>query len=675
MRLPKAALAVFLGFFGSVLWPKSPDLVLITLDTFRADRLEAWRGGPSPAPNLNALATRGSAFTACTAPAPLTLPSHGTLLTGAFPSRTGLHDNGTASLAPGVRTLAEVLSAKGWRTEAVVASAVLEGRFGLNRGFAHYDDAVGPHRARNAAEVTDRALSLLRGRGAQPLFLWVHYFDTHEPYFSPESYRARFPDRPYDAAAAYVDAEVARLLGALPPETLVVVASDHGEALGDHGEPTHGVLLFEPTLRTVLIFAGPGVPAGRRDNRPCSLADVPPSVLGRLGLPVPSGAFPDGVDLFGSAASSRVFPLESWLPFDAFRWSPLLGVTDGRFKWVRSQKADRLFDLQADPGETRDLSARPPSGALGLKAALPPFPRKAPEAEVLDSLIGLGYAPVPAKAFPRRGLADPHDRPEVLQETAKARLLRETGDLQGALKLLSALVQRDRGNPSLAFEYGETLRRAGRVDEALAALDRTLALAPRMAEAHAAKGHLLASRERIPEAVAAYEKALRLSPRLGTALNALAAAHLDRNEPEKAFPLLDRAFSEGFADEETYLLQGRIHLIQGKDEAARAAFQAALHLSRDPAATLKREGDVYLTRNRPEEAVRIYREVLSRYPAFAPAALTLGAVFLQADRPQEALEAFRRALKADLDPAERPRVEQMVRDLEAALEGEAPPVP
>lgn len=675
MKIPKVVLAVFLGFLGSLSWSRSPDVVLVTLDTYRADRLEAWKGPASLAPNLNALAAKGTAFTACTAPAPLTLPSHGTLLTGAFPSRTGLHDNGTGSLASGVRTLAEALSAAGWRCEAVVASAVLEGRYGLSRGFAVYDDAVGPGRSRSGTEVTDRALSLLRGRGEAPLFLWVHYFDTHEPYSSPEAYGARFPGKPYDAAASYVDAEVARLLGALPAGTLVVVASDHGEALGDHGEPTHGVLLFEPTLRTVLLFAGPGVPSGRRDDRPCSLADVPPSVLGRLGLPVPPGAFPDGVDLFGPAPPSRTLPLESWLPFDAFRWSPLLGVTDGRYKWVRSQKADRLFDLQADPGETVDLSARPPAEARRLKEALPSFPGKAPQIAVSESLRGLGYAPVPADRFPPRGLPDPHDRTEVLRETARARLLRETGDLQGALRILNALVQKDRENPSLAFEHGETLRRAGRADEALAALDRALALAPRMAEAYTAKGHILASRERLPEAIAAYEKALRLSPRLVTALNALAAAYLDRNEPDRAFPLLERAFSEGFADEETHLLEGRIHLIQGKEEAARADFQAALRLSRDPAATLKREGDVYLMRNRPEEAVRIYREVLSRFPAYAPAALTLGAVFLQADRPREALEAFRRALKTDLDPAERRRVEQIVRDLESAPGPEAPPVP
>jgi len=675
VRLSKVLLALFLGSFGSLLWSRDRDVVLVTLDTFRADRLAAWGAQASPAPLLDGLAARGTAFTACTAPAPLTLPSHGTLLTGAFPARTGLHDNGTGSLASGVKTLAEVLSAAGWRSEAVVASAVLEGRFGLSRGFSVYDDAVGPARARSAAEVTDRALSLLRQRGEKPLFLWVHYFDTHEPYTSPEAYAARFPGKPYDAAAAYVGAEVARLLDALPPETLVVVASDHGEALGDHGEPTHGVLLFEPTLRTVLIFAGPGVPVGRRDGRPCSLADVPPSVLGRLGLPAPSGAFPDGVDLFGPAAPSRTLPLESWLPFDAFRWSPLLGVTDGRYKWVRSQKSDRLFDLQADPGESRDLSARPPAEALRLKAALPAFPRQAPEARVSESLRGLGYAPVPAEAFPLRGLPDPHDRTEILLETARARLLRETGDLRGALQLLATLVQKDRENPSLAFEYGETLRRAGRADEALAVLDRALTLAPRMAEAYTARGHILASQERIPEAMAAYEQALRLSPRLIGALNALAAAHLDRNEPEKAFPLLERALSEGFADEETYLLEGRIHLIQGKEEAARSDFQAALRLSRDPAATLKREGDIYLMRNRPEEAVRIYREVLARYPAFAPAALTLGAVLLQADRPQEALEAFRRALKTHLDPAERSHVEQMVRDLESALNGGSPPAP
>jgi len=652
---------------GTALWGGSPDVVLITLDTYRADRLAPWGGPPSTAPNLNTLAESGTAFLSCSAPAPVTLPSHASLLTGCWPARTGLHDNGLGTLAPSVPALAELLREKGYRCEAVIASAVLEGRFGIHRGFHGYDDAVGPDLVRHAGEVTDRALSILTSRGAGPLFLWVHYFDTHEPYSSPEAFSARFPSQPYDAAAAYVDAEVGRLLSALAPGTLVAAAADHGEALGEHGEPTHGALLFEPTLRVPLLFAGPRVPKGGRRATPCSLVDVGPTLLGLLGLAPEASKAMDGTDLFSEAApTSRILLAETWLPFHAFRWSPLIAATDGRYKWIRSASRDRLFDLRDDPAETRDLSASPPAGAAGVRDRLPSFPESSPAGSVEASLRGLGYAAVPSSQALSRDLPDPHDRTGILQVDGRARLLRRQGDSEKAAALFRSVTVEDPGNPSGWFEYGETLRRSGGAREALPALDKALALAPRMAEAHAAKGHALVALDRPGEAARCYERALVLSPRLVNALNPLAAYHLDRNEPEKAFPLLERALSEGFADQDTYLMQGRIHLIQGRPEDARRDFAAALRLSPDPALTLKAQGDIYLTRNLVQDAVRTFETGIRQFPEYAPNYLTLGAVLLQADRPEEALAVFRSALKARLDPATRADVEQMVRDLEAA---------
>lgn len=659
--------AVLFLLSGTALWGGAPDVVVVTLDTYRADRFAAWGGPPSTAPHLNGWAGSGTAFVSCSAPAPVTLPSHASLLTGCWPSRTGLHDNGLGVLAPTVPVLAEFLREKGYRCEAVVASAVLEGRYGLSRGFHGYDDAVGPDLVRRAGEVTDRALSILSGRRAGPLFLWVHYFDAHEPYSSPEAFGTRFPGHPYDAAAAYVDAEVGRLLSALSPGSLVAVAADHGESLGEHGEPTHGALLFESTLRVPLLFAGPGVPEGARREIPCSLVDVAPTLLGRLGFAPDTLKGMDGADLFAEAAAgSRVLLAETWLPFHAFRWSPLASATDGRFKWIRSASKDRLFDLLGDPKETRDLSGSPPRGAMRVRDRLPSFPESSPAGSVDASLRGLGYAAVPSGQALPRTLPDPHDRTGILQTDGRARLLRRQGDKEKSEALFRSVTEQDPGNPSGWFEYGETLRRGGDDRAGLAALERALAIAPRMAEAHAAKGHALVGLDRPEEAARCYEKALAFSPRLVTALNPLAAYHLDRNAPEKAFPLLERALSEGFADQDTYLMQGRIHLVQGKPEEARRDFAAALRLSPDPALTLKAQGDIYLTRNLLQDAVRTFETGIRQFPLYAPNYLTLGAVLLQADRPDEALAVFRRALQARLDPAERADVEQIVRDLEAA---------
>ena len=178
-------LAILAMLSGKVLWAGSPDVVVVTLDTYRADRLAPWGGPPSTAPLLNGWAESGTVFVSCSAPAPVTLPSHASLLTGCWPARTGLHDNGLGVLAPSAPVLAGFLRERGYRCEAVVASAVLEGRYGISRGFHGYDDAVGPDLVRRAGEVTDRALSILSGRGNGPMFLWVHYFDAHKPYSSP----------------------------------------------------------------------------------------------------------------------------------------------------------------------------------------------------------------------------------------------------------------------------------------------------------------------------------------------------------------------------------------------------------------------------------------------------------------------------------------------------------
>lgn len=647
-------------------WGRDPDVVLISLDTFRADRLAPWGGAKEIAPRLNELAARGTVFADCWTPSPITLPAHAALLTGCGPARTGLHDNGAGRLAKDVPTLAETLAQRGYRTHAVVASRVLASRFGLDRGFAAYDDQVGPTLVRNATQVTDRGLSAVRAARQQPLFLFLHYFDTHEPYSAPDAFRHRFSSSAYDAAAAYVDSEVGRLLGGLREGTLVAVVSDHGEALGEHGELTHGVLLHLPTLRAVFFLAGAGVEAGKSVRGLSGLADVSATILGRLapGSPAPNT---DGRDLLAPAEHSRSpkpLLLEAWLPFNQFRWCPLLGVTDGRYLWVRGRR-DALFDVKADPKESQDLSAAPPEASLGLKKFLPAPPASPPQTGPVDEAIrGLGYAPVPGGSLKGADLPDPRDRTDILKLMATARLDRSLGDLDRAARLYGQAAAQDPGNPSALFEWGETLRRWGKLREALAALDRAIAAAPAMAEAWTAKGHALVSMEKPEEAARCYEKALALAPESIEALNPLAAWFLDQNQPDKAFPLLDRAEAGGFANADTYLMQGRIHLIQNRREEAIGDFETALQLSQDPRRTLKAEGDIFMLRGMVAEGIRVYEQGIRRHPDFAPNYLTLGSFFLTVEEPAKALPLFRKALACDLDPDTRKNVAEIVADLE-----------
>jgi tetratricopeptide (TPR) repeat protein len=530
---------------------------------------------------------------------------------------------------------------------------------------------MGTSGSRPAGEITDRALAILKAPRKGPLFLWVHFFDTHFPYQVPDDFARATATLPYDAAVGYVDSEVGRLLRALPANTVVAVVSDHGEALGDHGEPTHGVFLFQPTMQVVCLLCGPGVPAGKTSAVACSLADVASSLSALASVPA-SGLKNQGQDLLALSKApgraGRALPLEAWLPFAQFRWMPLLGVTDGRFKWVRG-KTDRLYDLDSDPDEVRDISATAPPEALALRDKVLPLPADPPtQGQVVDSaLLGLGYAPAPGGKLDPAKLPDPNDRVGALQDMAQGRLERASGQMDRAVLRLKAVTEADPGNPSAWYEYGETLRRAGQTAQAILALDRALAISAQLAEAWAAKGHSLVSQSKNAEAARCYERALALQPDFTSALNPLAAYYLDENKPDKALPLMERAASSGFADDWTYLLRGRVRLVQNRPQEAARDFEAALRISTDPRQTLKAEADAYMVRSRHEEGLRLYAEGIKRYPSFAPNYLTLGSYYLQADQPARAYPLFQKALACDLDPKTRGHVEELVKELEETL--------
>jgi tetratricopeptide (TPR) repeat protein len=662
--------ALSLLFLLASLWTRAqrPDVVLISLDTFRADRMAAYGGTPALTPSLNALATKGVTFSTCFTPVPITLPAHATLLTGCDPARTTLHDNGRGHLAKELPNLAESFKAAGYDTKAVLASVVLEGRYGLEVGFSSYDDKVGPTLRRNADEVTDKALAALKG-AKTPIFLWVHYYDCHEEYEPPEPYASRYPKSPYDGAAGYMDAEIGRLLKALRPSTLVAVTADHGESLGEHGEETHGILLFQPTMKVPLVLYGPGVPGGKNLPVPCSLADVAPTLARLAGVSLVGK--PDGRDLGpamrGGAVPARPLPLESWLSYDEFRWHPLVGTTDGRWKWIRG-RALRLFDLARDPGETRDLASNAPGEALALKGSLAPPPSRAAESGTIDeSIRGLGYSPVPSSGGSLKNCPDPHDRVTVLKEFDEARRLRGKGHEDRALALFTKAAQSDSGNPTLWFEIGETQRRKGKVEEAGKALDKAVAIAPKMAAAWTSRGHVWLALGKADPAAACYEKALRINPNMIEALNPMAARYFDLNQPEKALPLLDRAIKGEFANSDTYLMQGRITLVRGKPDRAKKDFDRAMALSRNGAMTLKAVADIYTVQDMRTEGLRLYQEGIRRFPDYAPNYLTIGNLFLQANEPEKALPLFRKALVLDLSPEDRKTVREIVSGLEKAL--------
>jgi len=623
------ALSVGLALLGGcVPGEKSPpaatNLVLITLDTVRADHLGSYGYAAARTPWLDRLATEGVRFTQASSPVPLTLPSHSSLLSGLLPPHHGLRNNGAGSFPDGRETLATLLSGQGWRTGAFVGAFVLDRRFGLARGFQTYDDeierspgaTVSLEAERPGPEVMDRALAWLGQDDSKPFFLWVHLYDAHAPY-SPS----------YDGEIATVDAQVGRLLQELETRglsgsTVVAVAADHGESLGEHGELTHGLLLYEPTLHVPLLVRAPGL-AARVIETPVSLVDVGPTLAGLVGKALPGTL--DGRDLSAALREGKEPPpsdlyAETQYPA-VFGWSPLSALRRRDLKYISSPKPE-LYDLTHDPHESKNLQgAKEEEGFAERLAAIESGAvetQKLPaDAETRARLASLGYvaggtAPSP-KRTERTG-RNPVEAVDLFQRFERAHNLLGSGrpeDAQAALAELEALVADDPKNPVFRGKLAQAWKERGELGRAVPLYRQAAADAPDD-----------------PEAWYNLATALQQAGRPGEAREALATAmHLDPARPEAHNTL------------------GIVHLAEGKPDAARQEFELAVRLDPRNAHALNNLGNVLRDLRRPAEAEAAYRRALAAAPRYAEPLNGLGTLEVERDRPAQALSYFEQALR------------------------------
>jgi arylsulfatase A-like enzyme/Flp pilus assembly protein TadD len=594
-----------LGLVSCARGPVSGDLagwnvLLITIDTLRADRLGFMGYDGVETPVLDDLAASGVVFDGAVSSAPVTLPAHATILTGLYPPAHGALDNGFYSLPEGVPTLATILKEEGYDTAAVIGAYVLVDRAGLDAGFDVYDDEFTKprlrgqaYRERRAAEVTAKAAAWLESRSSKaPFFLWAHYFDPHAPYDPPEPYATRYRLRRYEGEIAYTDELIGRLLEAVHAageldRTLVVVTADHGEAFGDGGEMTHGMLLRGSTLRVPLVLAAAGrLAKGRRVAEVVGTADVTPTILDLLGVSGPGDVH--GISLLpairGERREEHYVYSETRLPTDEFGWSMLAGVRGDRWAWVRAPRPE-LYDLEADPGESNSLhEARPGlverlDGLVGeiLDRGRESVARAHLSDEQVSALRSLGYL-VSHEPPPSTG-EDPKDmiyiqaegnllmnyldrgEPERVLEGMESLL--EKTPLNRELLMLRAQANARLGNlePAIAdmreclatggsLEVDGTLlamwlNQAGKSGEAEALLESFVEAEPDFAQHSYNLGNLLGELDRTEEAVAAYERALELDPdnipalvNLGFALSRLEG---DARDVDRAREAIDRA--------------------------------------------------------------------------------------------------------------------------------------
>ena len=589
---------------GGVAAPLSRlNVVLVTIDTLRPDRLGCYGYARIETPNLDRLARRGTLFENAVAQAPLTAPSHASMMTGLYPTAHKVRDTGGFVLAPTDAALAPLLARQGWDTAAFVGSSVLKKRFGLNQGFAVYDDEMpkrgtgkaGPEEAeRPAGEVVDRATAWLAAQSGKPFFLWVHVYDPHLPYAPPSPFREKYRTRLYDGEVAYTDGELGRLFDAVakksPEEnTLIAVLSDHGESFGEHGEYAHGVFLYDTTLRVAFLLAGPGVPAGLRVKPQARTIDLLPTLVELMGGRAPAGVQGTSLvpALHGREPDTGWSYTETLFPKLNMGWAELRGIRTNRWKYVRAPKPE-LYDLAQDPGETANVIAGHPAEVRDLEAKLDSVaggggqPERVEPARVdprtltqLKSLGYLGGSPQGQYVLTGKG-TDPKDRAEVLRLLHFAVYSGEP--LARRVAMLRQAVAADPVNPSLYSNLGDILAGAGRQAEAMQLYQDGIAKGIRAAWLYSRLGSLYLRQGNKADAIVYFERAAQLNPSDYDSLQNLAVAYRETGKLAEAEQVCQWVLKSGEEYAPAYNELGMISFQKGDAAKAREYFEKAAQL-------------------------------------------------------------------------------------------------
>ncbi len=656
-----------------------PNLLLVTIDTLRADHVGCYGFAGAQTTTLDRLAREGTLIEDAVVAIPMTRPSHATLMTGRYPFEHGLRDNAQGPLSPGTPTLASVLRARGYDTAAFIGAYPVSRPSGLDQGFATFDDPFGAVLSattrdarieRRAAEVVSPALAWLGRPRAAPFFLWVHLFDPHAPYEPPAPFAARFAKDPYDGEVAYADAQVGRLLAALDAagrrrSTLVVVTSDHGEGLGDHGESEHMLFVYDSTLRVPLVLSWPGVlPVGARVRGQFRSVDLMPTVLGLLGVPSPavSGASRAAELRKGTRLPDNAGYAESLYGQLHFGWAPLRAVRAEGWKLIDAPRPE-LFRLTEDPGERTSLADTRAPVAAALRTRLFAFeppesrarttPSRPADPEAAERLAALGYvAGGPAPGAAASG-ADPKDK--LAEFEAGERGMREAlrlfgrGDLAGTIRVLTPLARAAAVPFNVVFYLGRSLLESGRPAEAIAPLEKAVSLAPTAAGASLYLALAYAGAGRPPDALAALDRAMERAPRNAELAFARGRLLLRWGAPREARAALEQARALDPKDPLIRAALSGAYRNAGDAEPALTEAQAAVRLDPGSAEAQVALGLALGASGREAEAERALRQAVALAPGHADALFYLASIDLHAGRPAEAQGLFERLLARHAD--------------------------
>lgn len=635
---------------------RRPDVLLITIDTLRADAVGAYGHAGNPTPWIDRLAAAGIRFDAAHAQAPLTLPSHTTILTGRYPFAHGVRDNAGFRLPTSIPTLATWLHAQGYRTGAFVSAFPLDERFGLARGFDIYDDRVSTvgraaflEPRRDGRETVAHARAWLDAAHAQPSFCWVHIFEPHYPYAPPEPFASRFAGDPYEGAVAAADAALAPLLAPVlnrpGDRTIVVLTGDHGESLGEHGEATHGIFAYESTLRVPLVIRAPGAFSAGTVGTEARHVDVAPTILDLLAIDLPGDLDGRTLRRQPDAPASETTYFEALSGAFNRGWAPLRGVIRGRLKYI-DLPIPELYDLSTDPGEMHNLASGRSADVQRLKRVLDAYPSgpEDPRAEPADArarLQSLGYTaggrPI-ARVYtadddPKRLIGIDRDLHDVV-----AKYL--AGDLSAALDAARAIAARYPRMPLAWLELADLERRADHLSAGIEALQHAFAIDRTNTQVAALLGAYLTENGRPADAVAALTPLAQAPDPDVEVLRALALATARLGRTDAALELLRRARSLDAGEPQLLVDEGTALLMANRRAEAHAAFEDALARDPDNPRAESSLAAMAIDEGRAAEAAAYWRRAVARDPSEIERIFALGVAEARAGRTAQARAAL-----------------------------------
>jgi arylsulfatase A-like enzyme/predicted Zn-dependent protease len=584
------------------------NVILLTLDTLRADHLSCYSPGKVQTPNLDSLAAGGTLFETCISQTPLTLPAHATILSGTYPLYHQVRDNGGFLVPEKLELISETLQRQRFATAGFIAAYVLHSKWGINQGFDHFADnfdmakynsiSLGKVQKR-ADEVLGEAETWLRKNSGKRFFSWIHLYDPHTPYEPPPPFRELYADHPYRGEVAYLDSELGKFFDFLKAEnlwdnTIIVVTGDHGESFGEHREQGHGFYIYESTVRVPLIIRAPRSFPVKRVERIVEHVDIVPTILDMLDVPQPAAI--QGRSLLGLmlGRSEKGFDAaytETYYPRLHFGWSELSALYTGKWKYIKAPDAE-LYDLPADRGEERNLAQRQSLDSRRLKRSLVEFQSRQGRAalappgtgkldrDALEKLAALGYVTSSAKASSTSILIDPKDKI----------------DLYNKLDTAKQLMAKDR------------------LDEAVALVRSIIAADPEMVDVHMMLGNLFFRQRKFRPALDAFGEVLKRRPDYNFAMLNVLYCLKQLGEWQECLREIER-FRVLFPDDPAlYYEEGEVLTAQRKFKPALIALQKSLALDSANARACKKMGEIYFLQGEYEKAAGFIRKGIELSP-------------------------------------------------------------